>query len=168
MSSDNDLVGPFTRKALRDNLLEAYSCGRADGSNHYGQLVEKYWADAHVDEMVADEPKPASAIPTPTSRLDRIVEGVVLSDNPAPLPTPPAIERLGAGLAARMWIVIQLGNVGDTIESTWGPFTSEEDATEWATHQSPVWGAALIELCQIVEVKPPSDRLVAEALTHGD
>jgi hypothetical protein len=31
---------------------------------------------------MSTDPKPASAIPTPTPRLDRIVEGVVLSDTP--------------------------------------------------------------------------------------
>jgi hypothetical protein len=85
MSDDNEMVGPFTRKDLRDKLSEAYGYGYAEGANHYGQLAEKYWADAHIDEIVADAPKPASAIPTPTPRLDRIVEGVVLSDNLAPL-----------------------------------------------------------------------------------
>jgi hypothetical protein len=98
MSDDNELVGPFTRKALRGKLLEAY----AYGANPWADPAENAWADADIDALVAeapkqlqpDEQKPASAIPTPTPRLDRIVEGVVLSDVHAP-DAGEAVQRCG-------------------------------------------------------------------------
>jgi hypothetical protein len=114
VSDDAELVGPFTRKALRDKILEAY----AYGANPWADPAENAWADADIDALVAEAPKQ-------------------LQD-----------------AEFRVWIVIQFRHQWDSdVDEIFGPFTSEEDATEWASHKYPV------EVCEVVEIKRPSDRV---------